>query len=90
MGVTPEHYEAAREEVGWERDAPVGGLFHVAWFQDDGIHVLDVWENAEDFQAFVDERLMPGMQKLGIKGQPVVDIKPAYRIYDVQHKEARY
>ena len=40
--VTPELYDAAREGVGWEEDAPLGGRGHVAWFKDDGLHVVDV------------------------------------------------
>ena len=36
----------------------------------------DVWESAEDFQAFVDERLMPGVRELGLAGEPEV------RMYD--------
>ena len=31
-GVTPEQYEAAREQVGWEQHAPEGGLIHIASF----------------------------------------------------------
>ena len=52
-GVTPEQYDEARERVGWEWNPAPGGIFHVAAFADDGMHVTDVWESAEDFQRFV-------------------------------------
>ena len=80
-GVTPEQYDAARNEVNWEGDVPSGALFHVAAFDDDGIRVTDIWESAEDVQAFVADRLMPGTTKVGIKGQPEVDILPVHRIF---------
>jgi len=79
--ITPELYEAARREVRWEEDAPKGAKYHVSWFEDDGIHVLDVWDSAEDFNNFVATRLMPGMQKLGVKGEPKVTLAPAHAIF---------
>ena len=51
---------------------PKGVKVHVAWMGKDGFHVLDLWETREDFEKFVQERLMPGVQKVGIKGQPKV------------------
>lgn len=71
--VTPEQYEEARRRVRWEADAPTGGLNHVAWFEDDGLHVVDLWESAADFERFAEERLMPVVKgEIGIPGEPIV------------------
>ena len=88
-GVTPAQYDAARAEVRWEEEAPEGGIFHVAWFEGGGLRVVDAWENAEDFQAFVDNRLMPGVAKVGIEGEPKVTVMPVHRLFDAAHGEAR-
>jgi hypothetical protein len=80
-GVTPEQYEAARSLVNWEGDLPPGAIFHVCAFDEEGLRVTDVWERAEDFQAFVESRLMPGVQQLGIQGQPEVEILPVHRMF---------
>jgi hypothetical protein len=88
-GVTPEQYDQTRGVVNWETDLPKGAIFHVAWFENDGIRVTDVWETADDFQSFVDSRLMPATAKVGIQGEPKVEIKPAHRIFDAAHGEAR-
>jgi hypothetical protein len=77
-GVTPEQYEQARETVGWERDVAKGGILHIAWFTGDGIRVCDVWDTADDFTAFVEQRLMPGVAQVGIAGTPDVEIRPLY------------
>jgi len=69
---TKEQYNALRELVGWERDAPPGGRMHIAWLGDDGFRVVDVWDTAEQFQTFVETRLMPGVQQVGVEGQPKV------------------
>ncbi|HEV8688818.1 MAG TPA: hypothetical protein VGQ91_00865 [Ideonella sp.] len=80
-GVTPEQYEAVRKFVNFEAEAPAGGLFHVAAFDEAGLRVTDVWERAEDFQTFVEQRLMPGVAKAGIQGEPKVRILPAHNVY---------
>ena len=77
-GVTPEQYDQARETIGWERDLAKGGVLHVAWFMGDGLNVCDVWDSAEDFHAFVEQRLTPGVTELGIAGTPDVGIFPLY------------
>lgn len=87
-GVTPDQYDAVRELVGWERDAPDGGVFHAAWFTSDGLRVLDVWETAEHFRRFVDERLMPGVKQLGIGGEPEVQITPAHAVFAPAYERA--
>ena len=69
-GVTAEEYEQAQAEVKWEVDPPAGGIFHVAWLEDGVLRVCDAWHSAEQFQTFVDERLMPGVAKVGIQASP--------------------
>jgi hypothetical protein len=78
--MTTAQYEALRKEVNWEGDQPMGGVFHAASFDDAGrIHVADVWESHETMNAFVERRLVPAMQKLGI-APPEVAVRPAYNI----------
>ena len=79
--VTVEQYERVRSEVKWETDVPAGAKFHVAWFVDDGLHVLDLWEAPEHFQAFAESRLMPVVQKVGITTQPEMAIAPAHAVF---------
>lgn len=80
-GVTREQYESVRKIVNFEGNAPTGGLFHVAAVTETGLRVVDVWERAEDFQSFVETRLMPGVQKVGISGEPQVQVLPTHNIF---------
>jgi hypothetical protein len=80
-GVSLEQYEQARGVVRWETDVPPGGLFHVASHDGQKLRVTDVWESAEQFQQFAEQRLMPGVQQVGIQGEPKVEIYPAYSIF---------
>ena len=80
-GVTPEQYDQVREAVGWERDEPKGGVLHTASFDKSGMTVTDVWESADDFQAFVDQRLMPGVKQVGVPGEPQVQVSPLHALF---------
>jgi hypothetical protein len=79
--VSKDQYEEARKMVHWEHDKPKGAKYHVAWFAKDGFRVLDVWDSAPDFNAFLENRLLPAVQKIGIKGQPKVDISEVHAIF---------
>ena len=81
-GIGLEEYEAARKHVNWEGDVPPGAMFHVVAATDSGVRVTDVWESAEAFDAFVRDRLMPGIQELGIPREPQVEILPAHAVFN--------
>ncbi len=80
-GVTPELYEEVRASVNWERDVAKGGVFHVAGFYNDALRVTDIWESEEDFNNFVQDRLMPAVAESGITTQPGVEIFPVHAIF---------
>jgi hypothetical protein len=87
-GVTRDQYEAARKLVNWEGNVPPGGNFHVAAFSDKGLRVTDVWDSAEQFNAFVNDRLMPGVKQIGIQGEPKVEIYPVHAIFAPAYRPA--
>ena len=80
-GITPALYNQLHDIVKWEENHPTGGLFHVAYFDNEGVRVQDVWETAEDFNNFTNDRLMPGGAKLGITSQPTIEIFPVHAVF---------
>ena len=80
-GVTPDQYDAVEKAVDWTGAAPAGGVHHVAWFTDGGLNVVDVWESEDEFNTFAQDRLMPGVAKAGIEGEPKVDMHDTHRVY---------
>ena len=83
QGVTPAQYEAVRKEVHFELDVPPGGVFHVAAHDPatNTLRVTDVWDKAEDFNKFAETRLIPTTIRLGIHGQPKVQILPTLNVF---------
>lgn len=76
--VTPEKYDAVRAIARFDVDPPEGGAFHVAAFGEDGLHVVDVWSSAEEFQAFVEARLNPAVAQVGLTTEPEITILPVH------------
>jgi hypothetical protein len=87
-GIKPEQYEQLRSTVNWEGNFPKGAIFHVSAFEDRGIHVIDLWDSAEEFNDFVQKRLMPEVQKLGVTNEPKVNIYPVHAIFAPRYKSA--
>ena len=78
---TPDQYDQARAKVGWDRDVPDGAKLHVSGFSHDGLHVTDVWESEQAFNRFMEQRLAPVIQELGIPGQPEVTFYPLHGVF---------
>jgi len=80
-GVSLEQYDAVKADVNWEGEAPVGGIFHATAHDGNGLRITDIWESADDFQTFVNDRLMPGVTKAGLTSEPNVEIYPVHDVY---------
>lgn len=70
-GMTPDRYAAVHEQLtGIGQGEPPGRTFHAGYLVGDEIHVFDVWESQEAFEAF-GEHLMPILAQNGIDpGEP--------------------
>lgn len=79
--VTKEKYEQVRNDVKWETDVPDGAKFHVAWFGDDGFHVLDLWESQAHFERFLQARLGAATAKAGLTTQPTVQFAEVHAVF---------
>jgi len=80
-GVTKAQYDEVRAKVGWLDAAPTGGLAHIAWWEGDDNHNLDVWESEAAFAAFGEGRLGPGLAAVGISAAPQVVFHDAHEVF---------
>ncbi len=60
-----ELYDKLNQEMGVEDDLPQGLIAHYAASTGDEMIIFDVWESREDFERFMNERLMPAFEKVG-------------------------
>ncbi len=87
-GATKEQYDKLLELVDWEAEPASGGIFHVAWFDEDGMGIVDVWESPQDWQRFMDERLAPELATVGAEGQPEVEFHEVHRYFNTESAHA--
>lgn len=68
-GLTTEQYDKVNDAMGIAGSASdIDGLIcHTACATDSGMAISDVWESQEAFERFINERLMPAFQQLGIE-----------------------
>jgi len=78
--MTPEQYEQMVELTNWNSDPAPGALLHLAAFEDGELHVVDIWESAEHYQRFIEERVMPLAQAAGMTSGPDVHIYPIHNL----------
>ena len=79
-GFTKDMYDQLIKELNLKENNPDGGVFHVSSFDEQGnIHVADVWESSETMNAFVENKLVPLMQKNGVP-VPKVEVFPAHNV----------
>lgn len=73
QGMTAEKYEEALDRLeAAGQGAPAGRTYHVAFEGENGLHVVDVWDSQETFDAF-GQTLIPILGELGIEpGEPMV------------------
>ena len=80
-GVTTEQYDELKRIVDWETNPAEGGRMHATAHDGSGLRITDVWESAEAFQTFVDDRLTPAVMQVGVPNQPDVEIYPLHDLY---------
>jgi hypothetical protein len=81
-GVSLDQYDQVQKAVEWEENVPEGVVLHVSSHDGQALRITDVWESAEDFNTFVNERLMQVTKEIGLTGEPHVEILPLHFLYN--------
>jgi hypothetical protein len=66
LGGTQEQYDQVMEKLQLGGKLPPGALFHAAGPVEGGWRAIDVWESQEAFDHFVQDRLQPVLQEVGV------------------------
>ena len=71
-GATLEQYDQLIERMGFRKGGagPPGLLFHWVTKSDDGIRVVDVWEDRERFERFSQDTAGPLGEEVGFPSPP--------------------
>lgn len=83
-GVTQEQFDVAHDHINRDRISPPGMLFHASGPIDGGWGVIDFWESRADFDAFLEDRVQPGIAASGVQMEGPPDIKE-FPVHEVIH-----
>jgi hypothetical protein len=75
---TLDQYDEVIEKMELGGKVPPGALFHWCAGTDDGIRVVDVWEDRAKFDKFAEEKIGPITQEVGIPNPPEITEFPAH------------
>jgi len=75
-------YDAIVARMGVEQEPAADIYLQVAApMNDDGIRVIELWNDAEGFQSFIQSRMLPAAEALGIQGETVVTVTPLHNLF---------
>jgi hypothetical protein len=70
-GVTAADYDPVAEKLDPQSNPPEGCIFHCAYELDGVFQAFDVWETREQFDRFVEQRLIPAQKE--VMGEEAVE-----------------
>jgi hypothetical protein len=76
--LTAAEYRKVMDELGVER-RPEGGIYlHVTTPTEGGFRVLEIWDEKEGFDRFVEQRLAPASAAVGVERSIEVTVTPLH------------
>jgi hypothetical protein len=85
VGVTLEMHDAVDALLGITKSPPDGMILHTAGMDGNRMRVVDLWESAEDYRRFADERLMPAIEQVSRDaGMPPPADRPRATIFEAE------
>jgi hypothetical protein len=80
-GMTQAQGDAVIRDLHLGGKSPTGQLLHVEGADDSGgFRVIDIWENLDAFNTFVQQRVMPLFQRHGVAGPPKITTFEAHNL----------
>lgn len=80
-GITADEYRAVLDHMGVETSPAKNIYLHITGPTEDGFRILEIWDNKEAFQEFVETRLVPANEALGINRTARVTVEPLHNFF---------
>src|SRR4030095_6654476 len=80
-GLTAHEYRAVMDELGVET-RPEGGIYlHLTTPTDFGFRIVEIWDTKEGFDRFLENRLTPAAQAVGMEREPAITVTPLHNFF---------
>jgi hypothetical protein len=83
-GITKEQFADLAARTQWETDPPAGLQHQVTAFSDKSLVLTQVWQSPDHVMRFMEDRLLPAVQAMGIRSMPKVDQYPVHSVFDAE------
>lgn len=80
-GLTAEEYRAVLDEMGVETRPAAGIFLHLTTTTDFGYRIVEIWDSKEGFEEFLEKRLGPASQAIGLTRQTDITITPLHNFF---------
>jgi hypothetical protein len=80
-GITQEQFADLQSRTEWATDPPNGLEHQVVAFSDKALVLTQVWKSPEHVMRFMEDRLLPAVQAMGIRSMPRVDQYPVHNVF---------
>src|SRR5215510_14666810 len=87
FGLSPKEYRAILDQMGVETRPERGIYLHLTITTDFGYRVVEVWDNQEGFDRFLEERLAPAAKALGITRKMEIKVTPLHNFFALRLDE---
>ncbi|HEU5211421.1 MAG TPA: hypothetical protein VFU10_01490 [Gaiellaceae bacterium] len=86
-GLTAQEYRAVMDELGVET-RPEGGIYlHLTTPADFGFRVVEIWDDKEGFDRFVEQRLAPAGEAVGLAREMTIAVTPLHNFFSPRLSE---
>jgi hypothetical protein len=79
--MAPEEYRAVLDYMGVEKQPAAGIYLHLTAATSFGYRVMEVWDRKEGFDEFLENRLAPATQALGIDRETEITVTPLHNLF---------
>jgi hypothetical protein len=80
-GLDPSEYRAIPDHMGVETRPAAGIYLHLTATMDFGYRVIEIWDRKEGFDEFLEKRLAPAAQALGINREMKISVTPLHNFF---------
>jgi hypothetical protein len=80
-GLTAQEYRNVMDELGVETRPEPGIYLHVTAPTDFGFRVVEIWDEKGGFDRFVERRLAPASETVGLEREMTIAVTPLHNVF---------
>lgn len=80
-GLTAPEYRAVMDELGVEERAEPGIYLHLTTPLESGFRVVEIWDHKDGFDRFLEARLAPAGEAVGLQREMAITVKPLHNFF---------